>query len=134
MGRAKGRGGHVSATVARRLSAIEGCERRGESLKAYAARTGQSATVFYEAKRAARRVGVLPPHRGTKHPARDSEPRPATGRFVEAVAARPAGVAPPTTGAVAWRLRLPDGALLESTTELTAASLSQLVAALGGRS
>jgi transposase len=124
----------LSQTVERRLAAIEACERRGESLKGYAERTGQSVAVFYEAKRAARRAGVLPPPPGAKPRARDRDAHPATGRFVEAVAARSAGVATSTTGGVAWRLRLPGGVLLESTTELDAASLSQLVAALGGRS
>lgn len=134
MGRTKGARGEVSATVSRRLAAIEGCERRGESLKAYAVRTRQSAGVFYEAKRLARRAGVLPPHRGTKRPARDSDTRPATGRFVEAVAQGPTSAARSTLGTVTWRLRLPGGAVLESTTPLDASLLGQLVAGSEGRS
>ena len=115
----------LSRTAARRLAEIAACERRGEPLKAYAKRTGQSVQTLYEAKRAARRAGVLPPHRGGK-------PRPAVRpkrrdapRFAEAVVV-------PTTpgGSVAWRLRLPSGALLESTTPLDAALLEHLVAGL----
>jgi len=134
MGRTKRAEGHVSPSVARRLAAIEGCGRRGESLKAYAARTGQSAAALYEAKRAARRAGVLPSHRGTERPAREGDPPSATARFVEAVAAQPAGVAPATAGAVAWRLRLPGGALLESNIPLDPGLLERLVAGPGGRS
>jgi len=124
----------LSATVSRRLATIEGCERRGEALKAYAARTGQSAGVFYEAKRAARRAGVLPPARGAKRPVRDTAARRAPRPFVEAVAPRPTGAAPSTLGAVAWRLRLPGGAVLESTTPLDRGLLGELVAGPEGRS
>jgi len=124
----------VSPTVARRLATIEGCERRGESLKAYAARTGQSVAVFYEAKRAARRVGVLPAARDAKRPTRDWEARPTPRRFVEAVVQRPEGGAPTTAGRVAWRLHLPGGAVLESATPLDASLLGELVAGPKGRS
>jgi len=134
MGRAKGTRGEVSPTVAHRLAAIEGCERRGETLKAYAERTGQSARVFYEAKRAARRAGVLPPHGGANRPARVREARPTPRRFVEAVAPRPASAAPAAPGPVTWRLRLPGGAVLESTTPLDASLLGQLVTGSEGRS
>jgi len=127
----------VSRAVERRLTAIEGCERRGESLKAYAERTGQSAWVFYEAKRAARRAGVLPPHRGASKAARGNPGRRqgSQRRFVEAVATTQAASRParPET-ALAWRLRLPSGAVLESATPLDPASLDRLVAGLGGRS
>ncbi|HKK52411.1 MAG TPA: hypothetical protein VKA74_12525 [Myxococcota bacterium] len=124
----------VSRTVERRLAAIEGCERRGESLKAYADRTGQSVWALYEAKRRARQAGVLPPHRGssktTKGEAgrRKASPR----RFVEAVATTQAASRPtrPEVGP-SWRLRLPGGAVLESATPLDAASLERLVAGLG---
>jgi len=134
MGRTKGTNGQVSATVARRLAAIEGCERRGETLKAYAERKGQSAGVFYEAKRQARRAGLLPPHGGAKRRARDREARPSTPRFVEAVGARPERVAPQTAGAAAWRLRLPGGAVLESTMPLDASLLGRLMTGPEGRS
>ena len=134
MGRTKRAADSVSPKVARRLAAIEGCERRGESLSAYAARTGQSVAVFYEARRAARRAGVLPPHRDTKRPARGAEARSATPRFVEVVKPGPERVAPRTVGSVAWRLRLPGGAVLESTTPLDASLLGQLVTGAEDRS
>lgn len=134
MGRTGGARSEVSPRVARRLAEIEGCERRGESLKAYAARTGQSVAVFYEARRAARRAGVLPPLRGAKRRVRDAEARSATPRFVEAVRLRPERVAPQTAGSVAWRLRLPGGAVLESATPLDASLLGQLVTGAEDRS
>jgi len=129
MARKNGSGRRLARTVERRLAEISACERRGEPLKAYAKRTGQSVQTLYEAKRAARRAGVLPPHRGGK-------PRPSVRRtsrdaprFAEAVVAPPA-----PGGSVVWRLRLPSGALLESTSPLDAALLEQLVSRLGATS
>lgn len=134
MGRTRGTRGAVSRTVARRLAAIEGCERRGESLQAYARRTEQSVWGLYEAKRVARRAGILPPHPGTKRRGRDRDTRPTTGRFVEAVAARPADVVPVPAGSVAWRLRLPGGAVVESTLPLDPGLLERIVAGPGEQS
>jgi len=115
----------LSRTAARRLAEIEACERRGEPLKAYAKRTGQSVYALYEAKRQARHAGVLPPHRGKEQGSAICRTRRDAPRFVEAVVATTA-----PSGSVAWRLRLPSGALLESTTPLDAALLEHLVAGL----
>jgi len=115
----------LSRTVERRLAEIAACERRGEPVKAYAERTGQSVYPLYEAKRQARRAGVLAPHRGKeRRPAVRRTSRDAP-RFVEAVVATP-----PSAGPLSWRLRLPSGAVLESSTPLDTASLERLVAGL----
>lgn len=115
----------------RRLKEIAGCARRGESVKAYAERTGQSVYPLYEAKRQARRAGVLPPHRAGRSSARAGRGRPTRPRFVEAVVPRPAPDAT-SKGPLSWRLRLPNGAVLESTTPLDPTSLERLVAGLRG--
>lgn len=114
----------LSRTVERRLAEIAACERRGEPLKAYAKRTGQSAQTLYEAKRQARRAGVLAPHRGEERRRAVRRTSRDAPRFVEAV------VATPSAGPLSWRLRLPSGAVLESSTPLDTASLERLVAGL----
>jgi len=129
MARKNGSARRLPRTVERRLAEIAACERRGEPLKAYAKRTGQSVQTLYEAKRAARRAGVLAPHREEKRRPAGRRTRRDAPRFAEAVIAPPA-----PGGSVAWRLRLPSGALLESTTPLDAALLEQLVTRLGATS
>ena len=119
----------LSRVVERRLKAIEACHRRGESLKAYAERTGQSVYTLYEATRQARRAGVVvPAHRRSKRPPRKAPARDAAPRFVEAVVSSPAPGAWASRDGVAWRLRLPSGAVLESTVPLEASWLERLVA------
>ena len=56
----------LSRVVERRVKAIEACQCRDLTVKAYADRTGQSVYTLYEAMRQARRAGVVPPHRSTK--------------------------------------------------------------------
>lgn len=133
MGRGSEPARGLSRTVKRRLAEVERCDRRGESLTAYAQRTDQSVYGFYEAKRVARRAGVLPPHREEKTNAQRGGGLNAAPRFVEAVLATPSERASGSGGLVAWRLRLPGGAVLESTTPLDPASLDRLVAGLSGR-
>jgi len=119
----------VSRAVERRLKAIEGCHRRGESLKAYAERTGQSVYTLYEATRQARRAGMVKPtHRRAKRPPRKARARHAPPRFVEAVVSSPAPGPWVSRDGIAWRLLLPGGAVLESTVPLEAAWLAGLVA------
>ena len=122
--------GALSRVVEGRLKEIEGCARRGESVKAYAARTGQSVHTLYEAMRQARRAGVLAPTGRSRRPSGGRRtPRPSQRRFVQAVVAKPAAEVA-SHGQLAWRLRLPGGAVLESTTPLDANSIERLVAAL----
>lgn len=129
----KSEGRRLSRVVERRLNEIEGCAKRGESVKAYAERTGQSVHTLYEAMRQARRAGVLPPSRSKRSNARGRAQRPGEPRFVEATVARPARE-PASHGHVAWRLRLPNGAVLESTTPLDASQVEQIVSVLGATS
>jgi len=122
--------GKASRLLRDRVAAIRACERSGETLKAYAARTGVSVFTLYEAKRQARSLGLLPPYTSarrvtaTKQPSRE---RGAT-RFVEAT------VGPAPRGeAFAWRLRFPGGEILEAMTPLGPGEAVGLVELLGGR-
>lgn len=122
----------LSRGLERRLKEIAACARRGESLKAYAERTGQSVYPLYEAKRQARRAGVLAPHRDGKRRTRRGRESGGGRRFVEAVVAAPAPGARVAAPGMAWRLRLPSGAVLESAVPLDAALLERVVTGRGG--
>ena len=128
-----GRAG-VTPAVRKLLAEIKACERSGESLRAYAERRGFSVRTLYEAKRQARRLGLLPPHggqgggisargRSRQRPSPSADP---TASFVEVIA-RPRG---PEAGAgfgAAWRLRLSGGDVLESTEPLGMEGVARLV-------
>jgi len=124
----------LSRQIERRLKEIAACGRRGETLKAYAQRTGQSVYPLYEAKRQARRAGVLAPHRGGKSRPKTERRAAGAGRFVQAVVSAPAAQARLSAPSMAWRLRLPGGAVLESAAPLEAALLERVVTGLGGGS
>lgn len=130
MSRTKNGSRRLSQLMEQRLAVIEGCERRGEPLSSYAARTGQSARALYEAKRAARRAGLLTP-RGAKS---RKAARHAAPRFAEAVASTARSDQKRESAGVVWRLRLPGGAVLESTAPLDARLLGQLMTAREDRS
>lgn len=118
-----------------RVAAIRACERSGETLKAYAARTGVSASTLYEAKRQARSLGLLPPHRSARRPTATKQPSRESGatRFVEAIA-RPTSPRPASQDdPFAWRLRFPGGEILEVGTPLSGDDARHLVELLGGR-
>ena len=114
------------------MKEIAACARRGESLKAYAQRRGQSVYPLYEAKRQARGAGVLPSHGGGKRQPKRGRKPGSPGRFVQAVVLAPERRA--SAPGVVWRLRLPGGAVLESATPLDAGLLERVVAGLGGGS
>jgi len=120
----------LSAKNRRRLAEIERCGRRGESLKNYAQRTGESVHALYGAKRQARRAGLLPPARGPKGSAPPDGRAVRLPRFVEAAVPPASESAPMPSGGVAWRLRLPSGAVLESATRLDGVSLERLLCSL----
>ena len=127
MGRARSGSGAPSPTLRERLAQVRDCEKSGESLKAYADRQGISVHALYQAKKLARRHGLLPPHRGPESKsAKPKQRRPS--RFVEAV--RPPVTREPD---LAWRLRLAGGAVLESSTPLGIDEALALVDALRGR-
>ena len=115
----------ASARLRKRLEQIRACEQSGETLKAYAARHGISVHSLYQAKKQARKRGLLP-----AHDTRKARPKRASrARFVEAIAA-PIDSAP----ALAWRLRLRSGDVLESSTPLDADGTLRLIDALRVRS
>ena len=113
-----------------RVAAICACERSGETLKAYATRTGVSVSTLYEAKRQARSLGLLPPYRSARRPTATKQPsrESRATRFIEATV-RPA----PRGEAFAWRLRFSGGEILEAMTPLGPGEAVRLVELLGGR-
>ena len=115
MGSKKSRRQEASVGLQKRLQQIRSCERSGETLKTYAARHGISVHALYQAKKQARKQGLLPVHGSPKTRSVGSKPPKATRRprFIEAIAAPTV----PASGWV-WRLRLRSGDVLESSTPL----------------
>ncbi len=127
MGSGKTGAGRLSPTLRKRLERVKACEKSGESLKAYAERQGISVHALYQAKKLARRHGLLPSPRGSESKsAKPKQRRPS--RFVEAVRP-PVGREP----GPAWRLRLAGGEVLESSAPLDIDEALALVEALRGR-
>lgn len=128
MGSKNSRRVRASANLRKRLAEVRACEKSGESLKDYAARRGLSVHMLYQAKKVARQQGLLAPHR-TEPVRRTRSKAGPRARFIDAVLrdeARPS--------AVAWRLRLPTGVVLESGTPLAPDEIIRLVDALGPHS
>ncbi len=123
-------GAGPSAKLRERLKQIEACEKSGESLKAYARRHGLSVDSLYQAKKEARRQGLIPPYSrpSTAGMGKPSRTRPT--RFVKAVRRTDA----PDTRSAAWRLRFSGGEVLESSQPLSADVARLLLASLGRRS
>ena len=131
MGSKKSRSREASARLRERLSQIQACEQSGETLKTYAARHRISVHVLYQAKKQARQKGLLSAYRTQKTRAAGAK-RPKAARrtrFVEAVVAPAA-----PSSALAWRLRLRSGDVLESSTPLGADETRRLIDALRDRS
>jgi transposase-like protein len=63
MGSKRSSGAGPFVTLRKRLAQIEACEKSGESLKEYARRHGLSVHALYQAKKVARRQGLIPPYR-----------------------------------------------------------------------
>ncbi len=131
MGSKKSRSREASARLRERLQQIRACERSGETLKTYATRHGISVHALYQAKKQARQKGLLPAHGTQKTCAvRPKQPKETQRpRFVEAIAAPTA-----PTPALAWRVRLRNGDVLESSTPLGADETLRLIHALQGPS
>jgi transposase-like protein len=124
MGSKKSEIREASARLRKRLKQIRACEQSGGTLKAYAAQHGISVHALYQAKKQARKRGLLPAH-GSQKARPKRSPRP---RFVQAIAS-PVDSAP----ALAWRLRLRSGDVLESSTPLDADVTLRLIDALRDR-
>ena len=127
MGSRKSRVGEASARLRKRLGQVRACEQSGETLKSYAAQHGISVHSLYQAKKQARKRGLLPAH-GTQKARAAGPKRAPRPRFVEAIAS-PIDSAP----ALAWRLRLRSGDVLESSTPLEAEVTLLLIDALRAR-
>jgi hypothetical protein len=101
------------------LEHLRTCSRRGETMRAYAKRRRISEHGLYQAAKDLRQRGVLEPGRR----------RTATKRatFVKITpAASTIGSAMSTRGSSAWRVRLPNGVVLEGTDRLSAEWLEAL--------
>lgn len=96
------------------LSVIRACEKSGESLKSYADVHGVSVHALYQAKKNARKQGLLPPHRATRSTGTGPETARRT-RFVEvhSTASMPLPIRP------SWRIRFASGDVLESDAPLS---------------
>ena len=131
MGSQKSRSREASVRLRRRLGQVQASERSGETLKTYAERHGISVHALYQAKKQARKQGLLPAHSSAKTRAVESKPPKATRRprFVEAIAAPPV-----PAFAWVWRLRLRSGDVFESNTPLGPDETRWLIDALRDRS
>ncbi len=127
MGSRKSRERGASAGLRKRLGQVRACEQSGETLKSYAAQHGISVHSLYQAKKQARKRGLLPAH-GTQKARAAGPKRAPRPQFVEAIAS-PIDSAP----ALAWRLRLRSGDVLESSTPLEAEVTLRLIDALRAR-
>ncbi len=110
------------------LPEVKACEKSGETLASCAERNGVSVSALYQAKKRARELGLLPPHRSGKvesHSARRSR----SSRFVEAIQQ-----AEPRERSATWRVRLPSGAVFESSAPLNIDDALVLIESLGSLS
>jgi len=117
----------LSPSLRKRLAHIRSCERSGETLKSYAERKGLSVGSLYEAKKKLRVHGIVAPH-GKRAAATATSRKSQPPRFIEAV--RRTDV---PDGAISWRVRFPDGELLESTRRLSFDETLRLIETLKGR-
>ena len=126
MGSARSVPGMPSPALRKRLAQVRTCEKSGESLKAYAERQGISVHSLYQAKKVARKRGLLPSHRATRSALSDS--KTAWGRrFVEArtMTSKAPSIRP------TWRIRFTSGDVLESDAPLSMDDVIRLAMRLG---
>ncbi len=121
MGRRSSKRGAASAALGEHLSAVRSCEKSGESLKSYAERHGVSVHALYQAKKTARKKGLLPPYRATSPAGSRAKPTRRT-RFVEV---RSTASAPPPVRST-WRIRFASGEVLESDAALSVDDIARL--------
>jgi hypothetical protein len=120
--------GEVSSTLRQHLVHVEACEASGETLKAYAQRRGLSVQSLYQAKKIARKQGLLAPHGSPSSVGSGTETVRRT-RFVEA---RRTTSATPAVGPT-WRIRFTCGAVLESNAPLSMEDVLRLADQFRGR-
>jgi hypothetical protein len=118
----------VSPTLRQHLVHVEACEASGETLKVYAQQRGLSVQSLYQAKKIARKRGLLAPC-GSRSLVGLCAKTARRTRFVEArttASATPA--ASPT-----WRIRFTCGAVLESNAPLSIEDVLRLTDRFRGR-
>lgn len=128
MSRRSSKRGTASARLRERLNVVRACEKSGESLKTYAERHEISVHSLYQAKKVARKKGLLPPHRSARSASQRKSTRPA--RFVEA---RATTSMPPAIRS-SWRIRFTSGDVLESNAPLSMEDVVRLALRLRGES
>ncbi len=118
----------LSAANRKWLPEVKACEKSGETLRSCAKRNGIPVTALYQAKKRARELGLLPPHRNGS-----AAPRPTrqgrSPRFAEAIQRTE-----PRERTASWRVRFPSGAVFESSTPLSIEDALVLLESLEGRS
>ena len=126
MSRRSSKRGTASARLRERLNVVRACKKSGESLKTYAERHEISVHSLYQAKKVARKKGLLPPHRSASSASQRKSARPP--RFVEA------RVTPSMTPAIrsTWRIRFTSGDVLESDAPLSMEEVVRLSLRLRG--
>jgi transposase-like protein len=128
MSRRSSKRGTASAKLRERLNVVRACEKSGESLKTYAERHEISVHSLYQAKKVARKKGLLPPHRSARSASQRKSTRPP--RFVEARATTSVTPAMRST----WRIRFTSGDVLESDAQLSMDDVVRLAVRMRGPS
>jgi hypothetical protein len=120
----------VSPTLRQHLVHVKACKASGETLKAYAQRRGLSVQSLYQAKKIARKKGLLAPY-GSPSSVGPGKKTARRRRFVEARTTRTSATpaANPT-----WRIRFTCGAVLESNAPLSMEDVFRLADQFRGRS
>ena len=99
------------------LEQLEACAREGVTIRAYARRRGLSAQKLYQLAKVLRRKGVLPP---VPRGGRKAEPQRVRAvrkpRFIEVRTIGTEESSEPASSG--WRARLPNGVVLEGSTDL----------------
>ena len=121
--------GEVSPTLRQHLVHVKACEASRETLKAYAQRRGLSVQSLYQAKKIARKKGLLAPHRSPSSVSSNPKTVRRT-RFVEA--RKTTTLATPAVGPT-WRIRFTCGAVLESNAPLSMEDVLRLADQFRGR-
>ena len=100
------------------LGHLRAAERSGETIKEYASQRGLSVQSLYQASKRLRVLGVIEPRVRRRR-------EPAESPFVKVEP-----TAPRREPGLAWRIRLPNGLVFESSAPLANADLVSLLAAL----
>ena len=110
------KGGELTALQRQGLARLEACSREGMTIRAYAKRERLSEQQLYQMAKVLRRKGVLPPATGGGR--RPEAPRAVRKpRFVELQASAVTRALPAASPA-SWCARLPNGVVLEGSSEV----------------